>query len=64
MRERLYLVCEERPGWSVRLRNRRLGLYQSRDQAMAAAAEAAKSSRAAGIYAWVKVRPLEAAATE
>ena len=64
MRERLFEVCEEMPGWSVKLRNRRLGLYEFRDDALAAAARAAKKSRATGVYAWVKVRARDSAAAE
>ena len=64
MRERLYEVCEETPGWSVRLRNRRLGLYELRDDALAAAARAARNSRARGVYAWVQVRPRDTVAAE
>lgn len=56
MREVVYVISEDAHGWRVSCEDRRLGQYASRDEAFAAAADGARASRAAGDYAWVKVR--------
>ena len=59
MQERLYVLAEDARGWLLMLNDEVLGLFASREEAFAAAAEAARISRAAGCFAWVKVRQRE-----
>jgi hypothetical protein len=61
MQERLYVLTEDPRGWRVLLNDESLGLFATREQAFAAAVDAARASRALGQYAWVKVRHQEAA---
>lgn len=64
MQERVYIVAPEAPGWRVTLDDQSLGLFVTKRHALAAATEAARASRAAGCYAWVKVRQHETAPAE
>jgi hypothetical protein len=59
MLERLYMVSEEDRGWGVRLNKEKIALFASKEEAFAAAVDAARTSRQAGHYAWVKLRHRE-----
>jgi len=56
MQEHLYVLSPDPRGWRVMLNGEAFGLFPTRSDAFAAAAEAARRSRATGYYAWVKVR--------
>ncbi|MCC7348613.1 MAG: hypothetical protein IT538_14575 [Variibacter sp.] len=56
MLERQYVVSEEPQGWRLLLDAESLGLFATKQDAFAAAVEAARRSRANGHYACVKLR--------
>jgi hypothetical protein len=56
MQEQVYLVTHHQRGWCVKLRNQLCGLFRTKDEAFRAAVNAARKSRKAGNYAWVKIR--------
>lgn len=66
MREKVILVQPEGATWRVEAPDRHIGRYRSREAAFTAAVAAARRSRAAGCYVWVKVRhpPAGAAAQQ
>lgn len=64
MLERLYVLSPDLGGWRVILNRESLGLFPTQSEAFTAAAAAARRSRAAGHYAWVKVRHGEIAVVD
>ena len=57
MRERVFLVTSEPTGWCVQVADRMNRRFRTRAEAFKAAARAARKSRRAGRFAWVKVDP-------
>ena len=55
MRERVFVVTSEPAGWCVQLADRMHRRFRTRAEAFKAAARAARKSRRAGRFAWVKV---------
>lgn len=55
MRERVFVVTSDTAGWCVQVADRMNRRFRTRAEAFKAAARAARKSRRAGRFAWVKV---------
>ena len=55
MRERVFVVTPESTGWCVQVAERMNRRFRTSAEAFKAAARAARKSRRAGRFAWVKV---------
>jgi hypothetical protein len=59
MKETTFVIMRDPRGWCVRADEKLHGFFRSKSEAFEAAVRAARQCRAAGRYAWVKLRHSE-----